>query len=223
MKERTTKNRRVPRLFRRSTQWIHQLWPGRIENPIFVVGCPRSGTSILGEILGQTPDFFYLHEPKHIWCHINPKLDTWAYHIPIERGVLHWDASDLKSREAAHLAQWFHLELTISRRHRLVEKTPQNVMRLQWLHAMFPDAKFVHIIRHGRDVALSLVDAIGRWYPTGYWECTWHYGKFRQYAARRPDLWHRLQYISENSDNYPRCLFVWLCLVSEGVCAGQAR
>jgi hypothetical protein len=66
-------------LLRKSALWLHRYWPGRIENPVFIVGCPRSGTTILGQILGQTPSFFYLNEPRYIWCHVRPELDIWAY------------------------------------------------------------------------------------------------------------------------------------------------
>jgi hypothetical protein len=208
-------------LLRKGALRFHQCWPGRIENPVFIVGCPRSGTTVLGRILGQTPGFFYLHEPRYIWCHVKPELDIWAYRNPIEEGVLYWDANDANPQDASRLAQWFHLELFMSLNQRLVEKTPLNVFRLRWLNAVFPTAKFIHMIRHGRDVALSLVEAVARWFPRGYWESSRHYEIFCDYAANAPELWNKLGYITENMDNYPRGLFVWLCSVTEGRQAGH--
>jgi hypothetical protein len=209
------------KLLRKSASWLHRYWPGRIENPVFIVGCPRSGTTIFGQILGQTPGFFYLNEPRYIWCRVRPELDIWAYRNPIKEGVLYWDANDADSQDAIRLAQWFHLELFLRLRQRLVEKTPLHVFRLRWLDAMFPTAKFIHVIRHGRDVALSLAEAEARGFPRGYWESSRHYGIFRDYAANAPELWNKLGYITENMDNYPRGLFVWSCSVTEGRQAGH--
>ena len=171
--------------------------------------------------MGQTRGVFYLHEPRYIWCYLNPRLDVWAYRRPLGEGKLFWNADNLHPGEAARLARWFHLELTLSGRRRLVEKTPLNVFRLRWLSAMFPTAKFVHVIRHGRDTALSIAAAQAKWFPQGYWESSRHYGIFRDYAAGVPELWNSLGYIAENMDNYARGLLVWLCSVTEGRQAGH--
>lgn len=215
-----TIRRPLVKLMHKSTPWLHRYWPGRIKNPVFVVGCPRSGTTILGQILAETPDFLYLNEPRYIWCHVNPRLDIWAYRNPIKQGVLYWDSDDLNHQDTASLARWFHLELFVRRRRRLIEKMPEHVFRMRWLSAMFPKAKFIHVIRNGRDVALSLAEALTRWFPRGYWESSRHYGIFRDYAAQRPGLWRKLGYITERADNYPRALFVWLCSATEGRNAG---
>ncbi len=38
---------------------------------------------------------------------------------------------------------------------RWVEKTPSNIMHMERLLTLFPGAKFIHVIRDGRDVAIS--------------------------------------------------------------------
>jgi hypothetical protein len=171
--------------------------------------------------LAQVPALFYLHEPRYIWCAVVPELDIWAYRGPVKDGRLCWDQGDLDPRPATRLAQWFDLELALSLRHRLVEKTPLNLFRLRWLSVAFPDAKFIHVVRNGRDVALSLTTAVGRWYPKGYWETSRHYGIFRDYALERPALAQKLDLITERMDNYPRSLLVWLCSITEGREAGN--
>lgn len=58
-----------------------------------------------------------------------------------------------------------HLFAPVTRRRsasRWCEKTPRNVLFVQELAAAFPDMKFVHVIRDGRDVAASMV-ARGFW------------------------------------------------------------
>jgi hypothetical protein len=41
---------------------------------------------------------------------------------------------------------------------RWMEKTPRSVIYMKDLHRLFPDAQFLHIIRDGRDVAVSIVE-----------------------------------------------------------------
>src|SRR5204863_6522493 len=43
----------------------------------------------------------------------------------------------------------------------LVEKNPRGSLRVPFLRALFPGARFVHIVRDGRDVACSLVPGCG--------------------------------------------------------------
>jgi hypothetical protein len=156
---------------------------------------------------------------------VDPTLNIWA--AEAAHGVLYWDEGDVRDREARRLRQWFHLALTLGRQRRLVEKLPLNVFRLRWMVAIFPDAKFIHIVRHARDVALSLEVAVRHWfraekgYTKGYWESNWNYLMFEDYAERQPELRRELDLIRTMDNNYARSLFVWLCSVSEGRKAGQ--
>jgi hypothetical protein len=43
----------------------------------------------------------------------------------------------------------------------VVEKSPRNALRIPFLRAVFPEARFVVIVRDGRDVACSLMPGIG--------------------------------------------------------------
>ena len=175
--------------------------------------------------MGQHPDFLYMREPRYIWRDVEPRLNVWRGHPT--QGVLYWDDDDVNERVRHSLARWFHLALALSRRRRLIEKMPLNVFRMTWLAASFPQAKFIHVIRHGRDVALSMQQAVEkRWfstergYPEGYWQSSWNYLIFEQYAEDNPELCDRLPFVRESTDNYVRSLFVWLCCVWTGHQAG---
>lgn len=185
------------------------------------MGCPRSGTTILGHLLAQQPGFLYLNEPRHIWCQVKPDLDVYGWRYPLKDGVLCLDGADLDPRETRRLSQWFHLLMFTSLCHRVVEKTPRHVFRMRWLNAMFLDAQFIHVIRHGRDVALSFQEAVRGWWPPGYWESSRVYGLFRDYAAQHPHLRGKLGYVTESMNNYPRALLAWVCAVTEGRQAGS--
>jgi hypothetical protein len=191
-------------------KWLHPIWRGEIAEPIFVVGCPRSGTSVSGNILGDYPGSLYMREPRYIWCSVDPRLNVWGARV--RGGVLYWGRRDVHEREARRLQQWFHLALTASGQRRLVEKMPLNVFRLRWLAAIFPDAKFLHIVRHARDAALSLETAVKRWfrpergYPRGYWESNWNYLMFEDYAEGQPELRNELEVVQTQKENHARSL-----------------
>jgi hypothetical protein len=192
---------------------------------VSIVGCPRSGTTVFGQILSCYPDFLYLFEPRYIWCSGNPELNVWG--AGANKGRLYWDAGDVNPQERRRLARWFHFALTLSGKRRLVEKLPLHIFRIRWMSAMFPDAKFIQVIRNGPDVALSLQKLVKqrfsaeRGYAEGYWESNWNYLMFEDYAGRVPELSGPLAVVRSRDDNYARSLFAWLCSVWEGCRAGE--
>jgi hypothetical protein len=46
---------------------------------------------------------------------------------------------------------------------RWVEKTPSHAMDIDFLHALFPEALYLHIVRDGRDVACSTYNGRAKW------------------------------------------------------------
>jgi hypothetical protein len=51
-------------------------FPG-LERPVFIIGCGRSGTTILGATLAQHQLVTYLNEPCHLWFSAYPETDIW--------------------------------------------------------------------------------------------------------------------------------------------------
>lgn len=119
---------------------------------IFVIGCGRSGTTLLGELLGAHPSVRYLHEPNDAWAAIEPETDS--LQVFSRRGNHHCllDASRVTAR--AH--RRFQALMSQPPGMTLVEKSPHNTFRIGYLNALDPEARFVHIIRDGIDVAHSI-------------------------------------------------------------------
>jgi hypothetical protein len=132
-----------------------------LDRPIFVVGCGRSGTTVLGEALGSHPDVVYLNEPRDLWSY-DPRADIWK----AGPGEVVLSSGDLTAEVCAGLRSRLEARLVSSGRSRLAEKTPINSFRIGYLDALCPDAFFVHVVRDGRAVAASIanIPARNRWY-----------------------------------------------------------
>jgi hypothetical protein len=112
---------------------------------VFIVGSPRSGTTILGEVLGRHPDIINWYEPYFVWDWHVGNLDT---DVRTEG-----QATDATRR---FIRREFDLFLRKAGKKMIVEKTPENSFKIPFLHAVFPNAKWIHIVRDGRDVTLSI-------------------------------------------------------------------
>lgn len=112
-----------------------------LRRPIFVIGAPRSGTTFLGRCLAYLPEVSYHNEPA-----VMTGAAPWIY----EGAWSFWQAY-LVYRQTYSWLMRMHLNGHL----RFSEKTPLNCFFIPFLQRAFPDAQFVHIIRDGRDAALS--------------------------------------------------------------------
>ena len=136
---------------------IARLLPlGELHNPLFLIGCGRSGTTIFGECLSKHPSVTYLHERRDIWVQCYPETDVWSRKAESRRGKVVLDKGDARTDASSALRQMFYYQTTKHRRPALVEKLPINNFRTGFLRAVFPESLFVHIIRDGREVARSI-------------------------------------------------------------------
>jgi hypothetical protein len=135
-----------------------------VDRPVFVIGCGRSGTTVMGEMLSRHPALAYLFEPRDIWSY-EPRTDIWSKRAEQLGGRLQLGADDVRPETTAKIAKAFGAELWLQRGTILVEKLPINSFRVAFIHAMFPDARFIYMLRHGLEVARS----IAKLAPRGLW------------------------------------------------------
>ena len=153
------------------------------QSPIFVVGSPRSGTTMLAAALGRHPDIAYYYEPYFIWDYVDG---------PGEDDVR--TASDVQAAARDRIIAEFDWFLHKSGKRILVEKTPENSFRIDYINSIFPNARFIHITRRGHDAILSL-------------NREW---RKRQKLVRTRSYRSLFSVISENFVEYPfiRCWFL---------------
>ena len=108
---------------------------------VFIVGCARSGTSIFGELFESHPNIMYVFEER-IWRTLG-EIDHHAV-----------TPEDIPSKNMVKLRKWMKM---YKRKNKIVvEKNPRHIVRVPFIKHIFPDAKILHIVRDGRDVACSL-------------------------------------------------------------------
>ncbi len=135
------RERRRDRGFQERRGFTPRALDPRLRAPVFVLGAPRSGTTFLGSCIGALPEVSYHFEPRVTKAAARMVHDgTWSE----ERAARVFRASyGLLQVAAAEGGR------------RFVEKNPENCFVVPFLVRTFPDARFVQIIRDGRDVAVS--------------------------------------------------------------------
>jgi hypothetical protein len=113
----------------------------RLVRPIFIIGAPRSGTTFLGSCIGALPEVSY---------HFEPRLTKAA-----ARCVYDGSWSERRSAAVFRLSYSALLLAALDGGRRFAEKNPENGFVVPFLAAALPQAQFVHIIRDGRDAAVS--------------------------------------------------------------------
>jgi tetratricopeptide (TPR) repeat protein len=122
------------------------------EVPVFIVGLPRSGTTLTEQILAS-------HSQVHGAGELNYARQSFdALPRVLNQAVLPIEAlSQIQPAAIRQLAQWHLARLRELDAHaaRIVDKMPDNYLFLGWLSLLFPRAKFIHCRRDLRDVAVS--------------------------------------------------------------------
>jgi len=117
-----------------------------LDRPIIILGAARSGTTITSEIIKRHPDVAFWLEPKYVW----------RYGKPLARDDVR-TFDDATSGVKRYIRRVFDRYAARREKGRFMEKTPSNCFRVPFIHAVLPDALFLHIVRDGRDVARSSV------------------------------------------------------------------
>ncbi len=162
-------------------------WGLETERPVFVVGMPRSGTTLVEQILASHRRVFGAGELQ---------LARNAFRALPEltgRGGLPHECVEQLDREALGYLAREHLQRLAARdasADRVVDKMPENTLHLGLMAALFPRAKFIHCRRDLRDVALSC-------WMTNFdrlrWACDQHHIASRATQYNRVmDHWRRV-------------------------------
>ena len=128
-----------------------------IKKPIFILGTGRSGTTILGIVLSMHREVGYLNEPKALWHLIHPYEDIIGNYTQSD-AKYRLTAEDATDEMRQRARQMFGAYLTTTRSERLVDKYPELIFRVDFVQALFPDARFIFLVRNGWDTCHSIAN-----------------------------------------------------------------
>jgi LPS sulfotransferase NodH len=194
----------------------------RKTRPVFVIGCHRSGTNLLYDTLLSAGGFAVYRGYLPIYKMLLPRFGSLGKLANRERMMNAWlrskgfrrsglNAEDLTVRileECRSGGDFIRIVMSEIGRSQNVARwavyDPDNVLYIPSIKADIPDALFIHIIRDGRDVALSLSSMRGfkplLWERTAkglaptalYWE--WMVRTGRQYGNQFPSDYIEVRY-----------------------------
>lgn len=134
----------------------------RSSDSVFVIGCPRSGTSAMGHALATHPSFWTSAESNFISAFFRDRWIRAQYDSGTRRQEKHWLVKNKVSYEEYVAYIGWGIDLLYQSRSggkRWVENTPEYTVNATDLALMFPRAKFIHLVRDGRFVVNSLINS----------------------------------------------------------------
>lgn len=129
--------------------------PSVVTAPIFVLGTGRSGTTILGKVLGMHRDLLFLNEAKALWHTACPFDDVMgSYQTGEARYTL--DTSHADDSTARAIRRLYRYALAVTHSGRILDKYPEMIFRVPFIQSIFPDAKLLFLVRNGYDALRSI-------------------------------------------------------------------
>lgn len=158
----------------------------RNKAPVFVLGSPRSGTTLLYHMILSAGDFAVYRAESSVFNVLLPKfgdlrlkkrreklMDVWLRTRLFERSGLNAEEIRGKILESCRSGGDFLRIVMEEIAHsqgvrRWADCTPEHLLNMPRIKREIPDALIIHIIRDGRDVALSM--AKQNWVRPFPWE-----------------------------------------------------
>lgn len=188
--------------------------------PFFIVGAPRSGTTLLRRILTASPG---LHIPPETYVlgrvvrqwkryqnldwsdlatlvlstfELHPRFDLFGLSLrPLLLRVKRWKGEQRNLAAIVDAIMRYHAEVNAVPCQRWADKTPAHSLAMPEIHALYPQARFIHMLRDG-------VDSIASWYARDIdpdievtakrWES--HVRAVGAFSANHPSLVQVLRY-----------------------------
>lgn len=154
--------------------------------PIFIVGMPRSGTTLLERILGAHPEVADAGELRDFTAQLRWTCETMGgphLDLPLAQAAENADWRTLGQRYLAH-TQWH-----AGGKRFYTDKLPSNFINIGYIARALPQAKILHLVREPMDTCFSnLKELFVGAYPHSYdqREMAAHFQRYRRLMAH----WH---------------------------------
>jgi len=158
--------------------------------PVFLVGCPRSGTTLLQSLLAAHPQiasfpeskfFHYLvpqYEPRRRFLglasrQLKPRLEEFfKEEISRPEMLQRLPRIPLMSQYTRKFIKILQNLAEEQGKSIFLEKTPEHLYHIDYIEKIVPRVRFIHILRNGSDVVASMYE-VTRKYPSWLWRGAW--------------------------------------------------
>lgn len=124
--------------------------------PIFLVGCPRSGTTMLRQILDSHPAISCGPETRFLWGMRGIEERNWSSLAGFGLTIDEWHD------EVRRLFESLHRRYAQSQgKTRWADKSPDYALMLDYIETLYPDCQVIHAVRDPHDVVQSWIDFYG--------------------------------------------------------------
>lgn len=181
-----------------------------MDNPIFILGAPRSGTTLALHLITAHPDIASVRAESRFFIHYHEKYGDLRNDSNFEHLFDKFSQTSFFRRTNLNSRQIFRLMYNLNRSYgtfidtilsefaqkqgaiRWAEKTPTHIFYIDRILNEFPTAKFIHVVRDARDVVASTL----------------------KLARDNPELWSRPG--NSDNDNIVEFTLRWLKSINFG-------
>ncbi|MGE0754864.1 MAG: sulfotransferase [Alphaproteobacteria bacterium] len=142
----------IARIFTRNFFESRQGWGSDDKTPIFIVGMPRCGSTLVEQILASHPQACGVGEAElmsPLALRILPELTGQPF--PEAAGLLH--KKDVRPQAAGYVRK---LRARADGSHRVVDKMLNNYLYIGLIHLLLPEARIIHVKRDPMDMCWSI-------------------------------------------------------------------
>jgi hypothetical protein len=167
---------------RRLVQFAHWSALGdRVQTPVFIIGSTRSGKTLLRTCLAAHPDVAaFPGEANHLW---HPETHPWIF-SPYQGHVGPFWANpeahtrislEVRSdRQGEHVRTVFGIFMWWNGGKIFLNDSAKTTFLVPFIRSLFPDARFIHVVRDGRCVAYLQATKIARSIASHRWVYATH-------------------------------------------------
>lgn len=132
-------------------RWDESDAPPPEASPVFIVAFPRSGTTLLEQMLDAHPSLVTMDEQPFLQQAIDRITDLGIEYPAALAGLTAGQLAGIRE----HYWSLTRRKVQLSAGQRLIDKNPLNLLRLPAIRRLFPHARILLAIRHPCDVVLS--------------------------------------------------------------------
>jgi Flp pilus assembly protein TadD len=156
--------------------------------PVFIVGMPRSGTTLIEQIMASHPQVFGAGELPNLHNTVASLHPTVNGILPFPELMLDISSEQLRRLGARYVADIARLAPTATH---VINKMPSNFFFAGLIHLMLPNARIIHVVRDPIDTCMSCFSklfAAGQFHAYDLAELGRYYRRYKALMQH----WHRV-------------------------------